>query len=327
MKNRRRMVVSFGLVVLVVGSILWSGCSRSVDAWEETEGEGVRVLVSFPPLYCFARKVAGDHAKVISLTQTVGPHHYTPTSHDVILAAKADLFLVNGLGLDDWITQVKNSAGNKKLKVVKVAEAVPEKKRLERSHEHDHGHGHSHGDSPYDPHAWLGIDEAVIMVEKVRDVLSEADPRNRNIFYENAKKFVKELRDLKAYGESKFAGKANKRLIATHDSLRYFGRCFGLTVVDNIQPQPGREADAAHLKDVMKHLTDKRNPVRIITVEPQYSKATAETLIRQVNNSGADVELVVFDTLETVPSRSELTADFYARALRANIDNLAKAMK
>ena len=34
----------------------------------------------FPPLYCFAKQVAGPHAKVLCLAVTVGPHHYEPTT-------------------------------------------------------------------------------------------------------------------------------------------------------------------------------------------------------------------------------------------------------
>src|SRR5688572_18859068 len=99
MKKPYRLAMTFGTATLLASVALWAGCSRPTDAWEEADGEGTKVLVSFPPLYCFTKKVAGDHAKVISLTQTVGAHHYTPTSHDVITASKADVFLVNGLRL------------------------------------------------------------------------------------------------------------------------------------------------------------------------------------------------------------------------------------
>lgn len=331
MKIQRNLLVWFGLFAFLCASLLWTGCSTAPDPWKEAPGEGKHVLVSFPPLYCFARNVAGEHAKVLSLISTVGPHDYSPTTHDALKANAADLILVNGLGLDEWITVVKNSTGNQELKVVEVGESLPDKKLLkigEHEHEHEeeaHGHHHHHGE--YDPHAWLGIDEAILMLEKIRDELSTLDPAHKEAFRKNADKYIGELKKLHEYGKEKFAMKKNKRIIATHDSLRYFARSFGLDVVAHIMPQPGVEADANKLKQLVDIMNDKKHPVRIITVEPQYSKATAETLYGQVKRQQPDAQLVEFDTIETAPSRSELTKDLYINVMKDNINRLAKAMK
>src|SRR3974390_1375524 len=97
MRQLRRLVwiPVFGLMAVALSS-----CGSPRSPWETVPGGSKHVLVSFPPLYCFAKNVAGDHAKVLSLLTTVGPHDYPPSASDALKVRKADLFLINGLELD-----------------------------------------------------------------------------------------------------------------------------------------------------------------------------------------------------------------------------------
>src|SRR6266581_1879125 len=72
----------------------------------------------------FAKTVAGDDARVISLLTSVGPHDHKLDSGDVYLVRPADLFLLNGLTLDDFLVKLVNSSGNPNKNLVhKIAEA------------------------------------------------------------------------------------------------------------------------------------------------------------------------------------------------------------
>jgi ABC-type Zn uptake system ZnuABC Zn-binding protein ZnuA len=290
------------------------------------------VLVSFPPLYCFAKNIAGPDAKVLSLLTTVGPHDYQPTAADALLVRKADLFLINGLGLDEFVTRLINSSGNRGVTVVEVGEAIPDKERLSvDADEHDHkaGDGHHHH-GEHDPHVWLGLPEAMIMVNCISENLKNLDPEHKDGYTKRAAEYVKKLEDLQAYGRKTLEGKKNPRFIATHDSLRYFAHSFQpakLEIVGNIQVRAGVSTDAAQLK-ALADLAKKEN-VRVIAVEPQYVQARteAEALIREMGPQGKEARIVEIDPLETVPSLAELDADTYIHKMKANIDALAKALE
>ncbi len=332
-------IILFGFSLLVM-----SGCSTHEDPWEHTEGDGPHVLVSFPPLYCFTKKVAGDHAKVLSLLTTMGPHDYNPSGRDAYKATGADVFLVNGLTLDDWVSRVANSSGNRKYRkdkdafLVKMGNKLPPPKKGEEegqdsphlikfSHHHHEGESHHHHHGEYDPHVWLGIEPAKFLVNEIKDKLSELAPQHKEVYAKNAKQYLKELDKLHKDGLEMLKDKKNRKLIATHDSLKYFARSFNLEVVDNIQPQAGVEASSQKLKELID-ICEKEN-VRIITVEPQYSQATAETLQNQLQNKGVEVSLVEFDTLETVEPKqfAELGRDYYIVKMRENLKTLAKHLK
>jgi ABC-type Zn uptake system ZnuABC Zn-binding protein ZnuA len=315
-----------------LGVLLLPGCGGAPDPWAKFEGGPPRVIASFPPLYCFARNVAGANqdqggidAAVLSLLTTVGPHEFHADSGDLLKFQKADLFLINGLGLDESLARLVTD-NHLKVKVVEAGEAIPEDELIRRGkeeqEEHEHGKGgHEHGQ--FDPHVWLGIPEAIHMVEHIRDVLAEQDPAHKDAYARRAREYVGQLRELHEYGKKSLGGKKNRKIIATHESLGYFARAFGLEVLGHIQPQPGTEADATGLQKLVDLCA--REKVRVITVEPQYSTATAETLGRQLHGRNVDVHLVEVDTIETADP--PIAADYYVCKMRQNIDALAKHLE
>jgi ABC-type Zn uptake system ZnuABC Zn-binding protein ZnuA len=312
----------------LAATVAFVGCGRAPDPWREVSGGPTKVVASFPPLYCFTKSVAGPDAAVLCLLETTGPHDFHPDRQDALKLSKADLFLVNGLGLDDWVPGLVRDAHNTGLKVIPVGDAIPKKLLLERDEdedkdEHKHGHdGHEHH-GEHDPHVWLGVPQAVALVGRIRDVLKEQDKLHAAGFDKRAADYTAELRKLQDYGRKALAGKKNKKLVATHDSLRYFCKSFGLELVGSIQPQAGVEADAGQLRELTK-LCQKEH-VRVIATEPQFSRATAETLGRQLRSRGLQVRIVEVDPLETADP--PLEPGYYVRKMRENLDNLAKSLE
>jgi zinc transport system substrate-binding protein len=323
--SRRRIfwgwLLSLPLLALPLGFL---GCSSAVDPWENVEGGSLKVLVSFPPLYSFTKSVAGPDAKVLCLLTDVGPHDHKPTAADAIAVRHADLMLINGLELDDTVTKVvKNAQPN--LQVVKVAEAIPPASRFKVQDDPHHKHtGDCCAHGEYDPHVWLGIDEAIIMVRQIRDRLQVKDPAHHSGYQERADAYVKELEALRSYGQKAFKDKSNRKLITNHNSFRYFAKTFGLEVVGCIQAQPGVEADRAKMVEMINLCrTDPKQPVQVIAVEPQYKRSAAETLQQQLRNELPKLTIIELDPIETAP-RAGLDAGHYVRQMTANIDILAK---
>jgi ABC-type Zn uptake system ZnuABC Zn-binding protein ZnuA len=310
-----------GVLLILFGATL-CGCSKATDPWKDVPGGPTRVLVTIPPLYCFAKNVAGEDAAVLCLLGPHGPHDYEPQSADSLKARKADVFFAIGLGLDEWTEKILNSSGNKKkIKFVEVGEfagAIKEEHGKEDQEDKDH---HHHGG--YDPHVWLGIPESIKMVNVIRDTLGEIDSKNKDGYGKRAAAYIKELEKVQADGKAAFKNKKNKKLIATHESLRYLGKSFELEILDSIQARAGIEADAAKMTNLVEIM--KKQDVHVIATEPQYPHKAAEILKSKLRNLKADVKLVEIDPLETAPVK-ELDAAYYLKKMRENVTNLAKAL-
>jgi ABC-type Zn uptake system ZnuABC Zn-binding protein ZnuA len=320
-KNRAgRIALAAGLALAVA-----AGCSKpAADPWPAKPGK--RVLVSFAPLYSFTTAVAGDDANVVALMNEVGPHHYDATERDALLVSRADLFLINGLGLEDELARkLVSGTGNKAVKLVALGESIPADMRLKgECHHHGDGeHNHHHGD---DPHVWLGVPQAIICVEKIRDELKAIDPERAAGYDTRAAEYVAKLRKLHADGTAMLKGKTERKIVTFHESLNYFAQTYGLDVVGVIEEIAGSEPNAEELKEIVEQCKD--NKVRVIAVEPQYPHTTsARVILNELKRQGvADPAFVEIDPLETAPG-NELSADLYEKRMRANLENLAKALK
>ena len=316
------------LTALAAVSVLLPGCGGAKDDGWPSDKTGPKVVVSFAPLYSFAVNVAGDDAVVRNMLTTSGPHSFQPTDKEALLLSRADLFFINGLGLEgNKPEMLKNSSGNPNLKVVDLGSRIPKDQLLMGSCNHgDADHvDHEHG---MDAHVWLSPDYAVMQVEGIRDALKEADPAHAANYDRRAAEYIAKLQNLKADGVAAFKDKKDRNLVTFHDSMTYFAKTFDLNIVGVVQKNPGTEPNDQHLKELIGLCADEKKPIRVITVEPQFgSSRSAHQVVEELRNQKVpDPRLVEFDPLETALQK-DLTTGWYEARMRANIEALAKAMR
>jgi ABC-type Zn uptake system ZnuABC Zn-binding protein ZnuA len=305
------------------------GCTRAPDPWDDVPGSP-RVVVTIAPLYSFVKGVAGERAAVICLCKDQGPHHFQFDVREATVLHKADLFFAVGLTLDNHFADKMASRSQRPdLRYVRLGNALPSYLKIISAAPIVHG-DHTHPPGP-DPHAWLGIDQAVNMVEQVRDELVNVDAANEAEYRKNADNYIERLKKLKADGRALLKTGKHRRIISHHDSLRYFARSFGVDVVDVIQKDPGQEAGGGQLKHLVKAWEDARaegRPITAIAVEPQYPKNTsAKALQTEIKNKGGTIiPLIEIDPLETADAAQleKLGADWYLTKMQQNLDVLAK---
>src|SRR6185369_1969404 len=86
------------------------------------EARRISVLTSFLPVYCFTANVAGELAQVENLLPAnVEPHDYQFSRRDLQKLTRADLIMVNGLGLERWLEKAFAISGGRSQKVVEIA--------------------------------------------------------------------------------------------------------------------------------------------------------------------------------------------------------------
>lgn len=330
-----RKFVLFALLVMAgMGAVSgFGGCSKADDPWPE--GKSPRLLVTIPALYSFAANVAGDDAAVVCLLKTTGPHDYQPNPRDSIKLRGADRFFVVGLDLDETLaTRLRDTSGNLGLPIVEVGERLDNKIKAdkdegedEKAESHDH---HHHGE--FDPHVWLGIPEAMCMVEVIRDELKQLKPDQASEYDRRAKEYNAKLSDLLTYGRKGLdkLKKEDRKLVSFHDSLGYFARALDLQIAGTIEKRPGVEVNPHDLKKLVDACVSQK--VRVIAIEPQYPAKGAEMLVEQVGKTVPGACTVVVDPLETAAAEDfgpehQFGKDFYERKMKENIDNLVKALK
>ena len=337
----RRGSLRVGLVLGLLGFWLAHGLARGATV-AATESGKLRVLTSFMPIYCFAVNVAGDAAEVQNLLPgNVGPHDYQPTRSDYEKVAAADLLLLNGLKLEDWVQRMVKSRGNKRpLKIVELSKGleaawirdVPSlpldtgsstagsKRDHDHDHDHDHGHGHGHDGADANPHLWLDPVLAIHSVSNVLRVFQQADPARASVYAANAESYIQQLRGLDEEYRTKLLGAPAKApFIAYHDAFVYLARRYQLQLVGVIEEIP-EVTPSIRYQDALKRAIVKHQ-VKVIFAEPQFPQKLAAQLSRDTG-----VPLALLDTLET-SADGKLTRTSYIESMRSNLSVLSRFLR
>ena len=93
---------------------------------EQTDGQELTVVTSFYPMYIAAENVIGDADGVrlenLSEPQTGCLHDFQLTPEDMKLLSTADVFIINGGGIESFMKEVAEAYPN--LKIIEACENI-----------------------------------------------------------------------------------------------------------------------------------------------------------------------------------------------------------
>ncbi|WP_292289384.1 metal ABC transporter substrate-binding protein [Marivita sp.] len=142
----------------------------------------MKVVTTFTVLADMAANVAGDAAEVVSITKPGAEiHGYEPTPQDIVRAVDADLILWNGLNLELWFEQFVANLGD--VPSATLSDGIDPISISSGSYE-----------GMPNPHAWMGLDNALTYIDNIAAALSEHDPENAATYARNAARYKDELR-------------------------------------------------------------------------------------------------------------------------------------
>lgn len=180
--------------------------------------EKLKVVTTFTVIADMARNVAGDAAEIVSITKPGADIHlYQPTPRDIVRAVDADLILWNGMNLELWFEQFLANLGE--VPSVTLTEGVTPIPISSGSYQ-----------GKPNPHAWMGLDNALVYVDNIRAALSAHDPDNADVYEANAEAYKARLRDtIEPLRRQIAAIPENRRwLVTCEGAFSYLAADFGM---------------------------------------------------------------------------------------------------
>jgi len=267
----------------------------------------LKIVTSFYPIYLdvmnITRGVSG--VEVVNLTppQTGCLHDYQLTPEDMKTLETADIFVVNGLGMESFLDKVTEAHPN--LKIINASD-TPEIVPIMENGEPN-------------PHVWTSITYSIAQVKNILSKLSELDPERADKYRMHALEYVDELTTLRDEMHISLDTLPNKDIVTFHEAFPYLAAEFKLNVVAVIEREPGTEPTPQELAETIEKIN--ALPVKIIFTEPQYSPKAAETIAHE---TGA--KIFMLDPVVTGEAKPENLLDYVDRMLE-NMITLIKALQ
>ncbi|MBE0447083.1 MAG: zinc ABC transporter substrate-binding protein [Actinobacteria bacterium] len=307
--------IVFLMVILLVATL--AGCAKNEPGLDgpvspsKKSGERLRVVTTFAPLYSFAVNVAGDVASVENLVPVgASIHTFQSRPSDIKKLALADVLIMNGVGLEAFLSDIIDSASNPDLLIVDTSRSVSVLDAQE--HKKDGGVGHEERGGG-DPHIWLSPKNAIRQVEAIRDAFMEADSANAKIYKKNASIYLERLRRLDVEIAESLHEVEKKDYIVFHNAYRYFELEYGLKSAAVIEEFPGKEPSPRYLKELIDLI--RNMGIHIIFTEPQFSPKLINALRQELDICTAELD----------PIGSELSKDGYEKNMRNNLKAFLEA--
>jgi ABC-type Zn uptake system ZnuABC Zn-binding protein ZnuA len=303
----RRAISAIALLASVSAACGSAGTSAAPS------GASVTVVVTTTVFADLVRKVGGDRVTVRSLVPNGGDvHTFDPKPSDAVALSNADVVFINGLGLDDWLIDLAQNAGQPQLPIIKLGENLPDVAYIAN----DPGES-DFGAQPNNPHLWMDVLYARKYVERIRDELDQVDPAHTAVYDANARTYDNALVALDQYVRTQLdtIPQGDRKLVAFHDAFPYYAREYGLTIVGVVVDAPGQDPSAGDIADLISAIEAAN--VRLILSEVQFP----DTLVRQIAaETGAEVQSDLSDDAltETITS--------YEQMIRSDTDKIVEGL-
>ncbi len=303
-----------------------------------TTGDRLSVVTTTTQLTDFAGQVGGEDIELTGLLAPGGSaHHFDPTPADLLALGKADVLIVSGAGLDEFIDSAIESSGFKGLVIdasdgvdLALAQQITREAQGSETHEHeaaeDHAeeghehsdeadahehdagaeeHEHEHGD--LNPHLWTSPAFAQGMVHEIAHGLAEADPAHADAYEERAHAYMDELAALDEWIAAQFerVPAAERVLVTGHDSLRYYLHDYDIAFAGSLLPsfEDNAEPSAAEIDALVAAI--KASGVKAVFVESSLSPKLAQTVAQEAGVTLADADSLFVDSLGAEGSGAE----------------------
>ncbi len=203
----KKLLLTVSLAALAAGPV--NGASAQ---------DKMKVVTTFTVLADIAQNVAGETADVVSITKPGAEiHGYEPTPQDIVRASDADLILWNGMNLERWFEQFLSNLGD--IPSVTLTDGIEPISIASGSYE-----------GKPNPHAWMGLDNALIYIDNISKAFAQYDPENAEVYAGNADAYKAKLREtIEPLRQAVADIPEDKRwLVTCEGAFSYLARDFGM---------------------------------------------------------------------------------------------------
>jgi zinc transport system substrate-binding protein len=274
---------------LLIGIFAVTGVFLLIGSINAQAEKKLAVFVSIAPQKYFVQQIGKERVDVEVMVQPgASPATYEPKPRQMAAISKTPIYFAMGVPFEkNWLKKI--AAANPNMRVVHTDHGIQKIPMPTHDHEVEHHRDKDHQNrGEPDPHIWLSPPLVMAQARTIRDAFQEIDPAHRSVYDTHYKAFVSALVALDAELRNTFADQQGLQFMVLHPSWGYFAHTYGLKQVP-VEIE-GKDPKPAQLKELIEHA--KKNQIRIIFVQPQFSSKSAKLVAKEIGG-----QMVVADPL------------------------------
>ncbi len=296
--KKRNKPLFVGMMLLVIAVVSLGSVKLYLNYHtQEKQEEELSIVTSFFPMYIATENITkgAEHIKLTNLSepQTGCLHDYQLTPEDMKLLSKADVFIINGGGIEEFLTE--------------VAKAYPDLTIIDASQGLDLMEDNSH--------AWMSVPLHREQVANISAGLETIDPDNAEIYQLNAADYDRKLADLEKQQNQILASSQGKQIVIFHEAYEYVARDYGMEVAFVLDLDEERQVSAGEVADVMDAVSS--GSVSFVLAEEEYGKDMGDRVTEETG-----VPVYYLNTLV----RGTYDANSYLEKMQENINIIEMAL-
>ena len=298
------------LTIIIVTSLFLTGCNNSAKSNNSTEPNNkLTIVTSFYPMYISTLNIVKDipNVEVINMTapQTGCLHDYSLSTKDLKTLSSADIFVINGAGMESFLDDVIDEYSD--LKIIEASNGIS----LIEDTDHD--------EHDVNPHVWVSISKNIEEVSNIAKELSAFDPNHASEYEANADAYIAKLENLRTEMHAALDNVNNKDIITFHEAFPYFAEEFNLNIAGVIEVEPDSEPSAKEVENIISIINEKN--IKALFTEPQYSSKIADTIAKETGAS-----IYTLDPIVTGDANEDAYDDYIVK-MQENLNTLKEALK
>ncbi|QYF73277.1 metal ABC transporter substrate-binding protein [Cryobacterium sp. PAMC25264] len=275
------------LPALAVSAVLvLAGCSASTPAASAGADGDLKVVATTTQIADLTRNIVGD-TDGVTVTQLIQPnqsaHSYDPSVADLTALGAADVLVINGVGLEEWLDDAIAASGFDGVTIdsdegisILDGEAGHEDEGSTAAPSDDAEHDHAGGN----PHIWTDVSNAEAMAGTIANGLAAASSTHAAAFETNATAYTGQLAELDGWIRENIDAvpAAERLLVSNHDAFGYFTAAYGITYVGSVIPSfdDNAEPSAAEIDTLVAAI--KATGVKAVFSEASINPKAADTI-------------------------------------------------
>ena len=273
----KKVKIIFTIVIIFILIVTFAIIKNNNPKKENTN---LKIVSSFYPINIITMNLIENarNVEAVCLTQNdVGClHDYTLSTLDMKKIENANIFIQNGLGLENFMNKILQANQN-----LKIIDSSIEVTNIIKNNENINS---KQNNETVNPHICTNIENYIKQVETISQKLCEYNPENSLIYTKNCEKYTQALKELNSSYNEQLSKLNSQKVICLDEALVYLANSLemDITYIETNHEESTLSADA--MKKTIEKM--KEENIKLIFIGEENNLNNAQTL---ANETGAQI--------------------------------------